>query len=294
MPQPLVPARPAFHEGTPYSEAFGDVYHSAAGGLAQADHVFLKGNQLPERWSGRETFVILETGFGLGINFLTTWQAWRRDPQRCRKLHFVSVEKHPFSLFDLRDFLKNYPELRTEAAQLEARWPMLVPGGHRLVFEGGAVVLTLFFADIKVLRDLRLAADAIYLDGFSPAKNPEMWSPQTLRALSRLAAPGATAATWSVAASVRAALEETGFEVRKLPGFGFKKEMLSAFYGKKEIAPEKPKERKATVVGAGLAGAALCERLCARGWEITLVEKHAAPAQEASGNHAGAFHPIVT
>ncbi len=294
MPQPLVPARPAYQEGTPYSEAFGDVYHSAAGGLAQAHHVFLKGNHLPERWAGRERFVILETGFGLGINFLTTWQAWRRDPRRCRRLHFVSVEKHPFPLFDLKALLKNYPDLATEAAELEARWPVLVPGGHRLVFEGGAVTLTLFLADIKILRDLRLAADAIYLDGFSPAKNPEMWSPQTLRAISRLAAPGATAATWSVASSVRAALEETGFEVEKGPGFGFKKEMLRARLLRAGNEVISATTRTATVVGAGLAGAAVCERLCARGWEVTLIEKHPGPAQEASGNHAGTFHPIVT
>ncbi len=294
MAEPLVPARLAFQEGTPYSEAFGDVYHSASGGLAQAQHVFLAGNRLPERWAGRERFVILETGFGLGLNFLATWQAWRRDPARCGRLHFVSVEKHPFSLQDLRALHGRYPQLSEEAAQLHSCWPTLIPGGHRAELDGGNVVLTLFFGDIKVVRDLRLAADAIYLDGFAPAKNPDMWSHQTLRAVSRLAAPGATAATWSVAASVRAALEETGFEVRKLPGFGFKKEMLSCFYVKKEIALEKPKERKATVVGAGLAGAALCERLCARGWEITLVEQHGAPAQEASGNHAGAFHPIVT
>jgi tRNA 5-methylaminomethyl-2-thiouridine biosynthesis bifunctional protein len=294
MPQPLVPARPAYQEGTPYSEAFGDVYHSAAGGLAQADHVFLKGNQLPERWAGRERFVILETGFGLGINFLTTWQAWRRDPRRCRRLHFVSVEKHPFSLQDLRTLHERYPQVKEEAAELHSIWPILVPGGHRLVFEGGAVTLTLFFADIKVIRDLKVAADAIYLDGFSPAKNLEMWSPQTLRAISRLAAPGATAATWSVASTVRAALEETGFEVEKQPGFGFKKEMLRARFVRKGNAIPSVKTRTATVVGAGLAGAAVCERLCARGWEVTLVEKHAGPAQEASGNHAGTFHPIVT
>jgi tRNA 5-methylaminomethyl-2-thiouridine biosynthesis bifunctional protein len=294
MPQPLVPARPAYHEGTPYSETFGDVYHSTAGAFAQADHVFLRGNRLPERWGGRERFVILETGFGLGINFLTTWQTWRRDPRRCRRLHFVSVEKHPFSLQDLRTLHEQYPQVKEEAAELHALWPVLVPGGHRLVFEGGAVTLTLFFADIKVLRDLRLAADAIYLDGFSPAKNPEMWSPQTLRAVSRVAARGATAATWSVASSVRAALEETGFEVEKQPGFGFKKEMLCARLLRAGNEIISVKARTATVVGAGLAGAAVCERLCARGWDVTLIEKHAGPAQEASGNHAGAFHPIVT
>src|SRR5258706_14166038 len=110
MPQPLVPARPAYQEGTPYSEAFGDVYHSAAGALAQADHVFLKGNQLPERWRGRETFVILETGFGLGLNFLATWQAWRREPRGSPRMHFVSGGKSPFSLPNLRNVPEQHPE----------------------------------------------------------------------------------------------------------------------------------------------------------------------------------------
>src|SRR4051812_42760651 len=210
----LVPARAELAaDGTPWSAAFSDVYHSAGGGLAQARHVFLAGNGLPQRWAGRERFTIIETGFGLGLNFLATWQAWRQDPARCGRLHFVSIEKHPFRLQDLRTLHERYPEVSEEAAQLHAAWPPLVPGGHRLVFEGGAVTLTLFFADIRTARELRLAADAIYLDGFAPAKNPDMWSPQTLRAISRLAAPGATAATWSVAASVRSALEETGFAV---------------------------------------------------------------------------------
>src|SRR6266581_1361309 len=291
---PLIPARLEFAaDGTPWSEEFGDVYHSAAGGPAQARHVFLAGNRLPERWAGRERFVILETGFGFGLNFLATWQAWRRDPARCGRLHFVSVEKHPFSLQDLRALHERYPELRQEAAELHARWPVLVPGGHRAELEGGRVVLTLFFADIKVLRDLRLAADAIYLDGFAPAKNPDMWSAALLRAVSRLAATGATAATWSVASSVRHALEATGFAVEKWKGFGDKKEMLVARILKGNSSVE-PKQRRAIVVGAGLAGAAVCERLCARGWEVELIERHAGPAQEASGNHAGAFHPVVT
>ena len=289
----LHPARLEFLEGTPYSREFDDVYHSAAGGPAQAEHVFLKGNGLPARWAGRERFVILETGFGLGLNFLVTWQAWRRDPARCRRLHFVSVEKRPFSLEDLRTLHGRYPELEKEAAELHAHWPMLVQGGHRAELENGRVVLTVFFSDIRILRDLRLAADAIYLDGFSPAKNPDMWSPAVLRSVSRLAARGATAATWSVAAPVRHALEETGFAVEKRPGFGDKREMLSAtsIHGKEIFSA---KEKKAAVIGAGLAGAALCERLCARGWEVDLYERHPAPAQEASGNLAGTFHPIVT
>src|SRR6185503_19402414 len=173
-----------------------------------------------------------------------------------------------------------------------ARWPVLVPGVHRLEF--GGAVLTLFIADIKALQDLRLSADAIYLDGFAPAKNADMWTPQALRAVSRLAAPGATAATWSVAGPVRHALEETGFAVEKRPGFGGRREMLVARNTRPGTEISAPKTRKAAVVGAGLAGAAICERLCARGWEVDLHERHAAPAQEASGNHAGTFHPIVT
>jgi len=292
MAEALVPARLSFQEGTPYSAAFGDVYHSAAGGPEQARHVFLAGNSLPGRWAGRERFVILETGFGFGLNFLATWQAWRRDPARCRRLHYVAIEKHPFSLQDLRTLHERYPEFEIEAAELHSRWPMLVPGGHRLELEG--VVLTLFFSDVKVARDLRLAADAFYLDGFAPARNPDMWSPQILRSLSRLAAPGATAATWSVAAPVRAALEATGFAVEKRAGFGHKREMLVATHTRPGTEISAAKNKKAAVIGAGIAGSAVCERLCARGWEVDLYERHAEPAQEASGNHAGTFHPIVT
>jgi len=289
MSASLVPATLAFQDETPYSAAFGDVYHSAAGGPAQAEHVFLQGNGLPQRWEKRERFVILETGFGLGLNFLVTLQAWKRNPGR--KLHYVAVEKHPFSLQDLRTLHARYPELGKEAAELHSQWPLLLSGGHRAELDN--VVLTLFFADIKILRDLRLAADAIYLDGFSPAKNPEMWTSQLMRNVSRLAAPDATAATWSVAAQVRGALERTGFVVEKRAGFGHKKEMLIARNTRRgEIF--KRNERSALVVGAGLAGAAICERLCSRGWDVELAERHAEPAHEASGNPAGAFHPVVT
>jgi tRNA 5-methylaminomethyl-2-thiouridine biosynthesis bifunctional protein len=291
MPGRVVPAKLDFRDETPYSAAFGDVYHSAAGGPAQARHVFLAGNGLPERWRGRERFVILETGFGSGLNFLTTWNAWRHDARRPVRLHFVSVEKHPFAVDDLRAIHERYAELRTEAAALHAAWPPLVSGAHRLEFDG--VLLTLLFDDVAVLRDLRLAADAVYLDGFAPSKNPEMWTHQVLRSVSRLAARDATVATWSVAGPVRDALEETGFAVEKRAGFGGKREMLTGRYTKQGQTTISV-DRHAAVVGAGVAGAAVCERLCSRGWEVDLYERHAEPAQEASGNHAGTFHPIVT
>jgi tRNA 5-methylaminomethyl-2-thiouridine biosynthesis bifunctional protein len=295
-PSIIVPARLAYAAGgTPVSETYGDIYHSAEGGPGQALHVFLGGNGLPERWRGRRSFTILETGFGFGLSFLTTWKTWREDPARCERLHFVSIEKHPFTVTDLAFLWEKNSELKDESQALLSHWPMLVPGMHRIEFESGKVVLTLFLGDIADgLPQLQLAADAVYLDGFAPQKNPQMWEPALLRHLGRLAAPGATLATWSVAAPVREALEGAGFAVAKDTGFGTKREMLRGnLVARKRTEAAKKISRSALVIGAGVAGAAVCERLAARGWRVTLIERHAGPAAEASGNHAGVFHPIV-
>jgi len=302
----LTPATLAFREdGTPFSPAYGDVYHSASGALAQSDSVFLHGNELPARWSGRRVFTVLETGFGMGVNFLTTWQAWREDPARCERLHFVSVEKHPFTRDDLRIALghvvANTP-LAARAHELADAWPMLVPGTHRLEFEGGRVTLTLVFGDAaEALPKMWLRADAFYLDGFAPAKNHDLWSPSIFKALARVAGEGATFATWSSAGEVKQGLEANGFEYRKIAGFGSKRAMLAGRFAPRwrvrRYEPPLPvavQERHAIVVGAGLAGCALVERLAARGWRVTLIERHAAPAREASGNPAGVFHPMIS
>lgn len=299
MPAPLVPARLAFAaDGTPYSQAYNDVYHSADGGAAQAHHVFLGGNGLPERWRGAHRFTILETGFGFGLTFLATWDAWRDDPARSARLHYVSLEKHPFTAQDLAVLHAPHAAFAPLAEELRRAWPLLVPGMHRLEFENGRVVLTLAFGDAaELVPQLRLAADAVFLDGFAPAKNPDLWSPALLKSIARLAAPGATVATWSVAAPVREGLRAAGFVAEKRRGYARKSEMLVArFVPTRTLRLEQPRpeERSAVVVGAGIAGAAACERLAARGWEVTLVERHLEPALEASGNHAGAFHPVVT
>jgi tRNA 5-methylaminomethyl-2-thiouridine biosynthesis bifunctional protein len=293
MPSPLIPATLAFAaDGTPYSERFGDVYHSAGGGPAQARHVFLQGNGLPERWRGRRSFTILETGFGFGLSFAETLRAWRGDAHRCERLHFASIEKHPFTAADLREISGKYAGIE----EIAARWPMLVPGMHRIKFDDRKVTLTLFFGDIaEGLPQLQLAADAIYLDGFAPAKNPEMWAAPLLRHLGRLAAPGATVATWSVAAPVREALEGAGFAVERTKGFGTKREMLRGNLIQRKKNPiEKIHARSSIVIGAGVAGAAAAERLASRGWQVAIIERHAQPAAGASGNPAGVFHPVVS
>jgi len=225
---PLHPATLQFApDGTPRSELFDDIYHSADGGLEQARHVFLNGNNLPERWRGRDRFVIVETGFGLGLNFLASWAAWREDAARSRVLHFISCELHPFQVDDLERVHANWPELAPLAAQLRARWPALTDGMHCLHLEDGRVCLTLYFGDAcEGLAQIDARADAFFLDGFSPAKNPAMWSTQLFHLLSRLAAPGATLATWSVAGKVREGLRHARFTVSMSPGFGGKRQML--------------------------------------------------------------------
>ena len=306
MTDPLIPAVLAFRDnGTPYSPLYDDIYHSAVGSLEQADYVFLRGNALPERWQGRRIFTVVETGFGMGINFLVTWAAWRADPSRCERLHFVSTEKHPFTVDDLRKVVAatiSDPEIAGLAQALADAWPMLVPGTHRLEFDDGRVVLTLVFADAQhSLPTLRLRADAFYLDGFAPARNPELWTPAIFKALARLAGEGATFATYSSAGDIKRALTQCGFEYRKVDGFGWKRAMLVGHFAPRwrvrryePPAPLALDERHAVVIGAGLAGCAVIERLAARGWRVTALERHGSVAQDASGNPAGVFHPMIS
>src|SRR5690625_6199379 len=145
MYEPLIPAQPTVNEhGVAQHPDYGDVYHSLSGALGQTDYVFLGGNGLPQRWQNRAQFTICETGFGLGNNFLATWHRWRSDPERCRRLHFVSFEAHPLGLQDLEQQLARSAEiLQPLAQQLLAVWPALLPGVHRLEFEQGQLTLTL-------------------------------------------------------------------------------------------------------------------------------------------------------
>ncbi|AXF00026.1 bifunctional tRNA (5-methylaminomethyl-2-thiouridine)(34)-methyltransferase MnmD/FAD-dependent 5-carboxymethylaminomethyl-2-thiouridine(34) oxidoreductase MnmC [Paraburkholderia hospita] len=306
MTDPLVPAILAFRDnGTPYSPRHDDIYHSAVGALAQAEYVFLKGNELPSRWQKRRVFTVLETGFGMGINFLVTWAAWRADPDRCERLHFVSTEKHPFSRDDLlaaNAAAVADASIAPLAQQLVDAWPTLVPGTHRLEFEEGRVTLTLVFGDAaQTLHSLWLRADAFYLDGFSPAKNPELWTPAIIKALARLAGDDATFATYTSAGDVKRGLQQAGFEYRKVDGFGWKRAMLvGRFAPRYRVRRHEPPlplaidERHAIVIGTGLAGCAAIERLTARGWRVTSLERHAGVARDASGNPAGVFHPMMS
>ncbi|MBN8556250.1 MAG: tRNA (5-methylaminomethyl-2-thiouridine)(34)-methyltransferase MnmD, partial [Burkholderiales bacterium] len=216
-------------DGTPTSARFGDIYRSAGtdgqGGLAQARQVFLRGCGLwpdgdaPAAWADAARWAVLETGFGLGLNFLVTWRAWRADPRRPARLFYSAVEAWPPAAEDLLRSAAPYPELHALAEQLAAQWHGLGPGVHRLRFDAEQVQLTLSIGDVQAaLAELSGAHDSVFLDGFSPARNPEMWSLHTLKAVARLTRHGAMAASWCTAAEVRRDLNTCGFEVERVPG----------------------------------------------------------------------------
>jgi tRNA 5-methylaminomethyl-2-thiouridine biosynthesis bifunctional protein len=207
---------------------------------------------------------------------------------RCARLHFVSIERTPFDRAALASALAPFEELRPLAQALVAVWPPPLAGLHRLDFEGGRVTLTLALGDAAtLLPQLVLAADALFLDGFAPARNPELWSPAVVRELARLAAPDATLASWTVAGGVRSALGDAGFQVEKRAGFANKREMLA---GRRTDPPRNSqRERHAVIVGAGLAGTLVADRLALRGWEIEMLDREA----ERSAAAVGLLRPVV-
>jgi tRNA 5-methylaminomethyl-2-thiouridine biosynthesis bifunctional protein len=275
-------------DGTPWSSEFQDIYHSSQGGIAQARHVFLGGNSLPARWRGSDAFVVLETGFGLGLNFLATWQQWRNDPSRCARLHFISVEHRPLAQDDLAAALAPLDELKALSDELLRAWPPPLAGLHRLHFDAGRVMLSLLLGEAReMLPQLVARADAFFLDGFTPSRNPQIWSSDVVRELARLSAPGATLATWTVAGGVRTALADAGFRIEKRAGFGAKREML---VGERDGGtPVAKRDRRAVVVGGGLAGTLVAERLAARDWDVELVDG----APQRSAPPVGLLRPVV-
>ncbi|KON82219.1 bifunctional tRNA (5-methylaminomethyl-2-thiouridine)(34)-methyltransferase MnmD/FAD-dependent 5-carboxymethylaminomethyl-2-thiouridine(34) oxidoreductase MnmC [Azoarcus sp. PA01] len=290
---PIDPARLALtDDGTPRSAAFGGVHPPCGDELEQARFIFIAGNGLPGRWQQRECFTILETRFGFGLNFLATWGAWRTDPERCERLHFVSVEPHPFTREDLATLHALWPELAPLAAELADNWPPLTPGVHRLDLDAGRVVLTLLLGDAReLLPQLECRADAFFLDGFSPACNAELWS-ALLAELGRLAAPEATLTSGSVGDDVHRALADAGFDCEKAPGFGGKHTMCRARHRGGATRPTAVAAKQALVIGAGLAGSSIAERLAARGWHIDVIDAASGPGEGASGNLTGVLRPL--
>ncbi|MEE4226650.1 bifunctional tRNA (5-methylaminomethyl-2-thiouridine)(34)-methyltransferase MnmD/FAD-dependent 5-carboxymethylaminomethyl-2-thiouridine(34) oxidoreductase MnmC [Pseudomonas viridiflava] len=295
-------------QGNPHSRTFSDVYFSTESGLEETRHVFLVQNDLRRRFTelpedGR--LIIGETGFGTGLNFLCAWQLFEECARPGTRLQFVSFEKYPLSRDDLQRALALWPELAAFADPLLDQYVAVHEGFQRMVFDQGRVTLTLLIGDaLDMLPQLDGQIDAWFLDGFAPAKNPEMWTPELFAELARLSTTATTIGTFTSTGWVRRALNAAGFKMKRVPGIGHKWEVLRGTFiaWPEEAVPvpaAKPwfarppalhNERKALVIGAGLAGCATAESLANRGWQVSLLERHAAPALEASGNPQGVLY----
>lgn len=301
-------------QGTPVSRTFDDIYFCNQNGMHETDYVFLKSNHLPGRFltHPRALFIAAETGFGTGLNFLVLWQAFdqfRRDnPQaRLQRLHFISMEKFPLTAADLAQAQEQWPSLSRLAKQLQQQWPMALAGCQRLLLDKGRVTLDLWFGDVNQLVDkfddtLHRQVDAWFLDGFSPAKTPEMWTPQVFAALARLTRPQGTFATYTAAGFVRRGLTQAGFRVERRKGFAGKREMLA---GVLEEAPpvisrtpwyHRPAASgdDIAIIGGGIASALLALALLRRKKRVTLYCADSAAAQGASGNRQAALYPLLS
>lgn len=310
--RPVFPAALDWTErGDPRSLAFDDIYYSSNNGLEESRYVFLAGNQLPGRWlnwSG-QYFCIAETGFGTGLNFLLTWQAWRATPEPRPRLHYLSIEKYPLTATDMTKALAAWPALATLTDQLLEQYPGLVPGQHRVLLDDGRVSLDLWWEDVAdALPDLASsghpAVDAWYLDGFAPARNEAMWQPPVLDAIAALSRTDATFSTFTAVGRVRRHLAAAGFSVDKVAGYGSKRECLRGHLAKARpaVGAKHPTETpwdlasalpappdRAIVVGAGLAGCTAAAALARRGIEVTLLEQNKL-ASAGSGNEQGILY----
>ncbi|MEE3637001.1 bifunctional tRNA (5-methylaminomethyl-2-thiouridine)(34)-methyltransferase MnmD/FAD-dependent 5-carboxymethylaminomethyl-2-thiouridine(34) oxidoreductase MnmC [Pseudomonas sp. AL 58] len=295
-------------QGRPHSRQYDDVYFSKEQGLEETRHVFIEQNNLRQRFSAlqdNQCLVIGETGFGTGMNFLCAWQLFAECAGPGARLHFVTVEKYPLSRADLAKALALWPELADFGNALLAEYVAVHEGFQQFVFEQGRVTLTLMVGDaLEQLPQLDARVDAWFLDGFAPAKNPEMWTPELFAQLARLSAEQATLGTFTSTGWVRRGLMAAGFALKKIPGIGKKWEIVRGVYEgcpPEQAAPATvapwyarppalPGPRQALVIGAGLAGCATAASLAARGWQVSLLDRHAQPASEASGNPQGVLY----
>ena len=285
-----------WRDGQPWSVHYGDVYFARESGIAETRYVFLEQNCLRERWQNLadKVFTIAETGFGTGLNFLCAWQLWREAAPRNARLHFVSTEKFPLSHADLKRALALWPELAVLSTALLEQYRRIAPGWQQLSFDDGRITLTLLVGDAReTLPQLRASVNAWFLDGFAPVKNPEMWQQELLKEIARLSAPGCTISTFTSAGTVRRGLEAVGFTMKKTAGFGSKWAMLRGEY-LHGTASKQPDERHAIVIGGGIAGTSSAYSLALRGWRVTLIERHASLAHEASGNPQGVLYPRLS
>lgn len=305
----------AFNEqNAPISQRFDDIYFSTQDAIAETEYVFIKGNQLWERFQQcqKERFVIAETGFGSGLNFFVAGALFQKFRETfpdapLKRLFFISFEKYPLRPEDLARIHQNYPMFACFTKGLQANWPLPVKGCYRQHFE--EITLDLWLGDVlenlpQLGSFMQQKIDAWFLDGFAPAKNPQMWQEMLFTQMARYTAQGGTFATFTAASAVRKGLIAAGFSVQKRLGFGAKRECLCGI--KEEITQEanatpwfnldsaKMQQQDVAIIGGGVASLCSALALMRRGAKVTLYCEDEAPALNASGNKQGAFYPQLS
>ncbi len=288
----LPKANVSFGNGVPYAGDFEDGYYCGDDGVAEARHVFLDGNDLAARFAGGGHLTIAETGFGTGLNCLAVMTLLERHPGM--QIDYISIERFPLTVDQMQAAHMAFPELEPQAVALRRALPPRWPGYHVVPLCDGRMTLHLHYAEIgDVLPHLDFLADAWFLDGFAPSRNPDMWSQAILGHVGRLTRPRGTLASFTAAGHVRRGLEAAGFAITRRPGFGRKREMITGLrLGVEEAGSDQP--RKVAVIGSGIAGASVAAGLRRRGCVPVVLDAGSAAGSGASGNRMALQSPKLT
>ncbi len=296
----------------PYSNIYDDVYYNDLGGIAESKYVFIEQNHLIERWknnANQPAFCIGETGFGTGLNLLVTLQAWECTEVKPKKLHFISCEKYPLNFNDMKLGHANFPELNIYSQKLLSHWKLfndVFRAGFHTIQISKEVTLTLAFGDATdSLYQLNATIDAWYLDGFSPRKNPDMWQLELFKQVAYLSRKGTTLSTFTAASQVSKTLKNVGFDVVKKPGFGKKREMITASFQADQVDSDsehmwyptpkaKTSNESITIIGGGIAGMCLAYYFKQANYHVTVIDQNPSPMQEASGHDMAMVMPFLT
>ncbi|MCJ8331982.1 MAG: tRNA (5-methylaminomethyl-2-thiouridine)(34)-methyltransferase MnmD, partial [Lentisphaeria bacterium] len=287
----------------PYSEQFDDIYYSEDG-LSESQYVFIDANKLPDTFKDAETYTITELGFGTGLNFLLTAKAFLENAGPAARLDYISFERYPLTKEQLSEANKEWPELSSICDELIAQYPPEFFQCHYIKLFNDRLRLCIVHGDaLDMLKTMHYQSDCIFLDGFDPAKNPDMWSVELFQELARLSKPGTQISTYTAMGEVRRNLIDAGFEIKKMKGFAKKRHMLHGQFINKvtesKTAPwfyipkTKYQSKTAAVIGAGLAGTAISRSLSKHGWSVDLYDRAEELASGASGNPLGIVMPVI-
>ncbi|KAA3638861.1 MAG: FAD-dependent oxidoreductase, partial [Proteobacteria bacterium] len=290
-----------------HNQQFDDIYHHSEA-VAESQFVFHEGNRLLSQWHDKANeplFVIAETGFGSGLNFLTTRRLWQNCDNKPQHLHYISTEQWLLTPAQLLKAYQDFPDLQPDLVKIQQVFQLRRAGFHSYQIDKDITLHLLLGDACHCLQQLNAQVDAWFLDGFSPAKNPAMWSPDLFQQIARLSRPGGSFATFTAASQVRKNLQAAGFEVVKTTGFKGKRERLVGQF-KTLINPEKDKQAWAptpqathpvdriTIIGGGVAGLCLAKMARQKGLNVTVIDRQAQPLAGASGNPFALMMPYLT